>query len=657
MAKKRFAILFVLLFLLVPLFLLGGCVSEYSVYLPREDTGYYLADYDVQIEVDKDRILRVKETITAHFESGVSNGIYRYIPLSQTVGYFDENDKFVEKNYRSSVDGFSYNRQTTSLYSKYRESGYQFYALKRTGELVNKEYTFEFAYNYHLPDDREADYDMLYYNIIGTGWDTSIKNLTFSVTFPDDGGLREQALEFYVGRLGESVSADGRLLFSVTDNVVTGSCTNLQYGEAVTIYTDFEEGYFNVQHNLLIDYLILGIAIVGIISIFLVFVKHKKKDDIVEVVQFKAPDGLSPVEAGYIIDGIVTGDDISALIVYWASKGFVKIEQQGDDNIISKVKELPTGVKEHQRIFFAELFKKGNSVSAKSLSSINPKVGEKIKNSVEGKEMLYFNTKGKKSALATLIFPFVALVLCVFNVAWESFQLNLVLWRLLLISLAFVGVFWYTQIFDRRFKYLKGKFWALWIISLVIAIAPLIVNIFMGEGYCDQFGSRIWLSILPILTICIYPFLERHSSKGREVMGNLLGLRNFILLAEKDRMEAFAHENPTAFYDILPFAYVLGVSDVFMKKFKDIPIARPEWLLSADAIDVWIMLSVLNTNTLKIGATISRYLPNSLTKLGKFANTLSRMSGGSSTGGRSGGSFGGGGFSGGGHGGGGGGRF
>ena len=124
-------------------------------------------------------------------------------------------------------------------------------------------------------------------------------------------------------------------------------------------------------------------------------------------------------------------------------------------------------------------------------------------------------------------------------------------------------------------------------------------------------------------------------------MGDLLGLRNFILLAEKDRIEALANENPTVFYDVLPFAYVLGVSDVYMEKFKDVPIAKPQWLSSPDGLDLWIMLNVLNTNTFKIGNTISRYLPNSLTKLGKFASNLSRMSGGSS--GRGGGSFGGGG--------------
>ncbi len=655
MAKKRFAILFVLLILLIPLFLMSGCTEEYSVYLPREDSGYYLSNYNVQITIEKDRTLRVKESITAHFESGLSNGIYRYIPLTQTVGYFDENDKFVEKNYRSSIDGFTYNSDTTSIYSQFRENGYQFYALKRKGELVNKEYTFEFGYNYHLPDDRESDFDMLYYNIIGTGWDTSIKNLTFSVEFPNDGGLRQSGLEFYVGRLGESVSTDSRFSYSVNGNVVTGSCNNLRYGEAVTLYTDFEEGYFKVEKSLLADFVILGIAIFGVIAIVLLYVKHKKKNDIVEVVQFKAPEGLSPVEAGYIVDGIVTGDDISALIVYWASKGFVKIEQQGDDNIITKVKELPEGAKEHQRIFFAELFKRGNSVSAKSLSSINPHVGEKIKNSVEGKEVLYFNTKGKKSALATLIWPLVALVISALHVAMESLKMPLFLWRLLLIVVAFVGAFWHTEICDRRFKYGRGKFWTLWIISFLIAVAPLIVNIFIGEGYCDTFGSRIWLIILPIATMLIYRFLERHSNKGKQVMGDLLGLRNFILLAEKDRIEALANENPTVFYDVLPFAYVLGVSDVYMQKFKDVPIAKPQWLSSPDGLDLWIMLNVLNTNTLKIGNTISRYLPNSLTKLGKFASNLSRMSGGSS--GRGGGSFGGGGFSGGGHGGGGGGRF
>ncbi len=650
--KKRISTFLFLLILLVPIFLFAGCESEAEIYLPQEDTGYYLADYDVQIEVDKDRTLFVKETITAHFVTGVSNGIYRYIPLKQAVGYYDENDKYIEKNYEATIDGFSYNNQTTSLYSKFYENGYQFYALKRTGSLdANNEYTFEFGYYYHLPDDRESDYDMIYYNIIGTGWDTSIKNVTFSVTFPDDGGFNENATQFYVGRLGESATTDSRFSYSVNGNVVTGNCVDLKYGEAITIYTDFKEGYFTVEKSYLIECFALIFAIVGVFAFVIFFIKNRRKNDIVEVVEFKAPEGLSPVEAGYIIDGTVTGDDVSALIVYWASKGFLSIEQNGDDNIITKIKDLPVGAKSHQKIFFNELFKRGDSISSKEISSLSPLVGGKVKESVESKEGLYFNTKAKKSTTSMLICQLVALGLVAINVGLESLQMATAILRIVLLVVSFVGGFWHTEICDRRYKYNKGKYWSLWTISWVITLAPLIANIFIGEGYCDAFASRIWGIALVVAILALYPLLERHSQQGKDLMGHLLGLRNFILLAEKDRIEALANENPTAFYDILPFAYVLGVSDVYMEKFKDVPIATPDWLISSNNVGAWFVFVSLNRSMARIGTTIAKTMPNSLSRLGKFAGNVVRSSGGG------GGSFGGGGFSGGGHGGGGGGRF
>ena len=37
---------------------------------------------------------------------------------------------------------------------------------------------------------------------------------------------------------------------------------------------------------------------------------------------------------------------------------------------------------------------------------------------------------------------------------------------------------------------------------------------------------------------------------------------------EKDKINELVEENPNYFYDILPYAYVLGVSDKWSKKFE-----------------------------------------------------------------------------------------
>ena len=49
------------------------------------------------------------------------------------------------------------------------------------------------------------------------------------------------------------------------------------------------------------------------------------------------------------------------------------------------------------------------------------------------------------------------------------------------------------------------------------------------------------------------------------------------MCVEKDKLEMLVNDNPNYFFDILPYAYVLGVSDIWSKKFESIAIAPPTW--------------------------------------------------------------------------------
>ena len=57
---------------------------------------------------------------------------------------------------------------------------------------------------------------------------------------------------------------------------------------------------------------------------------------------------------------------------------------------------------------------------------------------------------------------------------------------------------------------------------------------------------------------------------GLEMLGKIKGFKNFLATAEKDRLEALVNQNPTYFYDILPFMYVLGISNKWIEQIEDI---------------------------------------------------------------------------------------
>ena len=116
------------------------------------------------------------------------------------------------------------------------------------------------------------------------------------------------------------------------------------------------------------------------------------------------------------------------------------------------------------------------------------------------------------------------------------------------------------------------------------------------------------------------------------MLGKIKGFKQFLTLAEKPKLEELVEENPSYFYDILPYTYVLGVSKKWISKFDDIVTSPPSWYIGV-SFDNFSLIALTNSINRSMYSASSSHSPSS------------------------GGSFGGGGFSGGGFGGGGGGSW
>jgi uncharacterized membrane protein len=88
-------------------------------------------------------------------------------------------------------------------------------------------------------------------------------------------------------------------------------------------------------------------------------------------------------------------------------------------------------------------------------------------------------------------------------------------------------------------------------------------------------------------------------------------------------------QNPTYFYNILPFTYVLGVSDKWIKKFETISLQAPDWYGGSTAFNMTSFGSFMSSTMSSASSAMS--------------SSPSSSSGGSSGGGSSGGGSGGGG--------------
>ena len=172
----------------------------------------------------------------------------------------------------------------------------------------------------------------------------------------------------------------------------------------------------------------------------------------------------------------------------------------------------------------------------------------------------------------------------------------------------------------------------------VLALAVANFTIIGFEYIYYDIVYLIGFILCMVCTYLIYFFyliVTKRTEYGNKVLGEVNGFKKFLETAEKDKLESLVHDDPSYFYNILPYAYVLGVSDAWIKQFEGIAIAPPDWYESADTFDYY---------------RFNRSLNRTIHSASRVMNSVPQSSGGSS----SGGGFSGGGFSGGGSGGGGG---
>ena len=148
----------------------------------------------------------------------------------------------------------------------------------------------------------------------------------------------------------------------------------------------------------------------------------------------------------------------------------------------------------------------------------------------------------------------------------------------------------------------------------------------------------IGLICIVCMIICLV-YLPKRTKYGNEMLGKLKGFKNFLETVEKDKLESLVMGNPNYFYDILPYTYVLGVSDKWIKKFESISLKAPSWYNNSNDFDVASFGTFMNSTIVSTQSATSSISPG---YLGKSSGGFS-SGGGSSGGGSSGGGSGGGG--------------
>ncbi|MBI4708828.1 MAG: DUF2207 domain-containing protein [Candidatus Portnoybacteria bacterium] len=176
---------------------------------------------------------------------------------------------------------------------------------------------------------------------------------------------------------------------------------------------------------------------------------------------------------------------------------------------------------------------------------------------------------------------------------------------------------------------------------IILGLFVGMISLVIGGILSGFLGPFVFLSagISAAIVIIFATIMPKKTLKGVYVKEKILGLKEYLKVAEKDRIKFHnaPAKNPQHFETLLPYAMVLGVEKEWAKQFEGIYNQPPSWYSDQSG-----------------GTFNSLILIHSLSNFNQSANAAIASHPGSAAGGSG---FGGGGFSGGGFGGGGGGSW
>jgi uncharacterized membrane protein len=509
-------------------------------FIPTYAFAEVVRDFNSIITINTDRSIQVEENILYDFEESERRGIYRVIP---TRGIQISEDIRSLQNGVTSVQEISRGLSDITI----RLGDENIYI---TG--LNK---YQINYSVKGAIKKIKNRDELYWQVTGTKWEVPIERASAEIRLPQD--LRDQLGDKIFCYTGISTSTEQNCTITWRDNrtVDIVANTELALGEGLTVAIGFPLGTLTPatwwEQNEVIIYrsIAVGILVLGSLILYLVWNKWARDPKIRKPIvrQYEAPKGLSPAGVIRLKTTYATPVEISATIISLAQQGLLSITQVKEKKWFNNgmyqfdLKNIPLNktLKPFEQKLIDILFKDGRSrVTTKQLE--DEQIGSK----------------------------FGEVYNCIYQDEIQHYYVNNPL--ILRGILGVVGVLC-----------LIGAFIASIFFSILIGVSLLTLGLF----------SIIYAAYAP-----------KRTEEGTRVLEHILGLEEYIKVAEKDRLQF--QEKEYIFFEILPYAIALGLATTWAKAFEGLITANPDWYHSNNGV-VLIPTDFVNSIDSSIASSIS----------------------------------------------------
>ncbi len=544
--------------------------------------------FDTQIMINADATINVTETIKYNFGDTEHHGIYRDIPIK----YDRDGNNF---NLRiSDINVTDVNDQPYNFVVSYPGDNVDI-KIGDADIYVSGIKTYIINYKIRRAINYFTDHDELYWNVTGNEWDVPIDKASATVILSQNIALGDLQKSCFGGVYGSKTACDkDTYIYNQTDKVAANgvffSQNNLDSYEGLTIVFGWPSGIVHkpTTEEYLMDFLSDNRGVFLFIIIGLgcyLFWQFKGKDPVGRgtiIAEYDAPEGLSPAEVGTIVDEKTDKKDISAEIIELAVKGYLKIKREMTGTIFKKPAYTLIKLKDSATISVAHEQKLMEAIFSGSSTEVD----------LEDLHEDFYK-------------DYQRITKDIYNLTTTN------------------------GYFPKNPSKMRNSF----------LVLGLVINfiIYIISGSLATSVGLLSCALAAIIVIIASRFMSQRTAKGVLAKEQILGLKLFLTVAEKDRLKFHnaPEKKPELFEKLLPYAMVLGVENQWAGQFKDIYKQPPNWY-SSDG-------NLTNFNSAVLVSNLSNFSSQANSTLYSAPASASSGSSGFSGGGGSGGGFGGGG--------------
>lgn len=541
----------------------------------RAVEAYTVENLDIHIQVQEDGKLLVVEEYDLNFNYYRSTFVRNitstyHIPVTSAQGV-------VYQDYYFPVHDISGDR----LLSVERNEDGSIVTMGEKGVQLNGRQRFTISYTVSTGDLSMPDQSQMLYWTLVTNLDTSVKQLHYEIEMPKP--FDPQEVYTNTGKYGD---VKNTLSMQVNGNVISGDLlAPLGNNEMATIKVNLPKTYFTFPQPLDVNLVASSACVVLLVVVLLIFWHFGRDQEVFVDVYDEAPKEINSSEIGYIMNRFASDSDLLSLFIDWGNRGFLLIHDHGESFELEKLREMnDLNAKPYERVLFDSIFQNGNLVNQNELREA--RIAFSLEKSKHLLERSFTKRNGRQvytdasiflqslMALITLL-PSLFFVGMMTYARFELWELSLhALIPTLLLGIDLAG---WVYLVRHRFTLEERSFFVGMGVLIIIACILLAFNALTLQMFDIQtWALVVYLFVTIVLFFCML-YMDKRTRKGNEWKAQVLGVREFIETVESAQLTKLSTANPKLFWELLPFAYVLGLADIWAKKFERISVEAPGW--------------------------------------------------------------------------------